>query len=271
MRGLGWVSAAVAASKVPRLLSSPGPLIVMYHGVGGEDGVPVTRLDQQLRALQYRRHVVRMTEAVEAVGQRCAGELAAVTFDDGYRDFAELAVPVVRAYGVHATLFVPAGWIGGVNGWDTGRAEQRAILTGRELRELDPSVVSVGAHGLTHRRLAGLSPAELHTETTVAKHVLEQACGRPVTLFAYPYGQADDFDTAAERAVAEAGFVAACSTRFGRGSQPAERFRLRRLGIEAGDSLEVVERKFDGAYDWVAWKEALGARARRWRRLAASA
>jgi len=71
--------------------------------------------------------------------------------------------------------------------------------------------------------------------------------------------------------VAEAGFVAACSTRFGRGSQPAERFRLRRLGIEAGDSLEVVERKFDGAYDWVAWKEALGARARRWRRLAASA
>jgi peptidoglycan/xylan/chitin deacetylase (PgdA/CDA1 family) len=242
----------------------------MYHGVGGQDGVSVAGLERQLEALRRRRRVVPLTEALEAIGQAHAGAVAAITFDDGYRDFAEFAVPILRAARLFATLFVPAGWIGRVNGWDAGSAEQREILTSRELRGLDPAVISVGAHGLRHRRLTGLGPADLHTETTVAKDVLEQACGRPVTLFAYPYGQADDFDTTAERAVAAAGFVAACSTRFGRGSRPAERFRLRRLGIEPGDSLEVVEGKFDGAYDWIAWKEALGTRARRWRHLAAT-
>jgi peptidoglycan/xylan/chitin deacetylase (PgdA/CDA1 family) len=242
----------------------------MYHGVGGRDGVSVTGLRRQLEALQRRRRVVPLAEAVKTIGHEDASSVAAVTFDDGYRDFAELAVPVIREANASATLFVPSGWIGKVNAWDAGHAELREILTDRELRELEPSVVTVGAHGLKHRRLAGLSLANLRSETIVAKDVLEQACGRSVTLFAYPYGQADDFDQTAEQAVATAGFVAACSTRFGRGSRPQERFRLRRVGIEPGDTLAIVQQKFDGAYDWVAWKESLGVRARRWRRAPAS-
>ena len=239
----------------------------MYHGIGGRDGVPVSGLEAQLEALRRRRRVVPLTEALEAIGREHAGSIASITFDDGYRDFSEFAVPVLRAARLSATLFVPAGWIGSKNGWDNSGAEPRGILSGPELRELDPAVVSMGVHGLTHRRLVGLSPTELRSETTVAKDVLEQAWGRPVTVFAYPHGQADDFDSEAERAVAAAGFVAACSTCFGRGSRPSERFRLRRIGIEHDDSIETVERKFDGAYDWVAWKEALGARARRLRHL----
>jgi len=238
----------------------------MYHGIGGGDGVSVAGLQSQLDALQRRRRVVPLAEAVGTIGHEEASGVAAITFDDGYRDFAELAVPVIRAARASATLFVPAGRIGQANDWDAGRAESREILTGRELRELESSLVTIGAHGLKHRRLARLSAVDLRAETFVAKDVLEQACGRPLTLFAYPYGQADDFDQIAERAVSAAGFVAACSTHFGRGSRPQERFRLRRVGIEPHDTLEVVERKLDGAYDWVAWKEALGVRARHWRR-----
>jgi hypothetical protein len=59
------------------------------------------------------------------------------------------------------------------------------------------------------------------------------------------------FDTTAETPVDDAGFIAACSTN--------ERFRLRRVGLQPGDSLTAVERKLDGAYDWIASKEALGA------------
>jgi hypothetical protein len=96
--------------------------------------------------------------------------------------------------------------------------------------------------------------------------VLEQATGRPVRLFAYPYGLWDDFDAAAESAVASAGFSAACSTHFGRGSAPAERYRLRRVGIEATETLASFRRKLEGAYDWSVWKEDLGVWRRRWGR-----
>jgi peptidoglycan/xylan/chitin deacetylase (PgdA/CDA1 family) len=233
----------------------------MYHGIGGEDGVAVEAFEQQVATLARRRRVVPLRDAVDSLGRPEAYELAAITFDDGYRDFADLALPVLRARGLHATLFVPAAWVGQSNGWDAGRP-QREILTARELRELPPDTVTVGAHGLTHRRLAGMSADQLRAETHDARRILEDACARPVTLYAYPHGQRDDFDAAGERAVADAGFVAACSTRYGRGSRPGERFRLRRVGIEAGDSLARAEQKLDGVYDWIAPKEGLGALAR---------
>jgi peptidoglycan/xylan/chitin deacetylase (PgdA/CDA1 family) len=250
------------------LLPDQGPLIVMYHGIGGKDGVAVEAFEQQVATLARRRRVVPLRDAVESLGRPEAYELAAITFDDGYRDFADLALPVLRARGLHATLFVPAAWVGKSNGWDVGRP-QREILTAPELRALADDTVSIGAHGLSHRRLAGLSADQLRAETHDARQILEDACGRPVTLYAYPHGQRDDVDAAAEHAVADAGFVAACSTCYGRGSGPAERFRLRRVGIEPGDSVARAEQKLDGAYDWMAPKEALGAFARgarrRWR------
>jgi peptidoglycan/xylan/chitin deacetylase (PgdA/CDA1 family) len=188
--------------------------------------------------------------------------VAAITFDDGYRDFAELAVPALRARGLHATVFVPAGHLGGWNSWDAGRAARRAILDAAELRELAAGGVEIGAHGASHVRLRDLDAEALERETGVARRTLESAAGRPVRLFAYPYGLWDDFDAAAEQAVRAAGFEAACSTHFGRGSRAAERYRLRRVGVAAGEPAQAFARKLAGAYDWTAWKEDLGA----WRR-----
>jgi peptidoglycan/xylan/chitin deacetylase (PgdA/CDA1 family) len=238
----------------------------MYHGIGGDDGIPTRSLELQLTALRARRKIVPLAEAVQLLGRPEASSVAAITFDDGYRDFGELAVPILSKLQLHATVFVPGAFLGRTNSWDAGRAAERPIMTGRELSKLETSTVTVGAHGLTHRRLSGLDRVALRAETEEARRIIEDACGVPVTLFAYPYGQADDFDRSAERATEDAGFIAACSTRFGRGSRSSERFRLRRVGIIPEDSLSVVQRKFDGGYDWVAWKEGLGARMRACRR-----
>jgi peptidoglycan/xylan/chitin deacetylase (PgdA/CDA1 family) len=238
----------------------------MYHGLGGADGVVPDQFEAQLDALQQRRRVVSLADAVAALGTSEASALAAITFDDGYRDFSELAVPRLAARGLHATLFVPAGHVGAVNVWDTGRAVERRLLDAGELRALDAASVEIGAHGLNHCRLAALAPDRLRTETAEARRRLEDLCARPVRFFAYPYGQLDDFDLAAEVAVAAAGFEAACSTHFGRGSRADERFRLRRVGITPNDDLASACRKWDGAYDWVSWKERVGASLRRRRR-----
>jgi peptidoglycan/xylan/chitin deacetylase (PgdA/CDA1 family) len=264
------IARGLAAGGVARWVAPRGPLVVMYHGVGGSDGVPTEALRAQLEALKARRRVVPLREAAALLGRPEAHDVAAVTFDDGYLDFAELAAPVLRGCHVHATVFVPGGKIGGENDWDRGRAPAREIMGEAALRALDPLWIEVGVHGLSHRRLRGLDEESLRQETAGARARVEDACGRPAPLFAYPYGQSDDFDRAAERAVADAGFVAACSTRFGRGSRPEEIHRLRRVGIGCRDSLAVVERKLDGAYDWTASKERLGARLRALRGAAAS-
>jgi hypothetical protein len=73
-----------------------------------------------------------------------------------------------------------------------------------------------------------------------------------VTLFAYPYGQADDFDPGPNGQSQQPASGPHAPQHFGRGSRPKEQFRLRRVGIEPDDTLEIVARRFDGAYDWVA-------------------
>jgi peptidoglycan/xylan/chitin deacetylase (PgdA/CDA1 family) len=262
------LSSLLAHTGLLRHLPPAGPLIVMYHGLGGSDGVRPEDFGRHLDLLAARRRIVPLAEAVGALGTEAAHRLAAVTFDDGYRDFARHALPVLRLRGLHATLFVPAAHVGGANVWDQGRAPRREILDAAELRDLDPDVVGIGAHGATHRRLAGLGAAALREETVEARRRLEAVTGRPVRLFAYPYGQLDDFDAAAERAVREAGFLAACSTHFGRGSRTKDRFRLCRVGIETQDSLDGVARKLDGAQDWMRWKERAGSAWRRTLRMA---
>jgi len=259
------IAAALAVTGAHRLLPVSGPLLVMLHGLGGADGVSPALFEALLDRLAERRRIVPLAEAVASLGRAEAAGIAALTFDDGYVDFAEHALPILARRGLHATLFVPAGLLGATNTWDRGHAQERRILDAAALRALDPAHVELGAHGLTHCRLAGLAPAALRAETFEARARLEQACGRETRLFAYPYGQLDDFDAAAQAAVEAAGFRAACSTHFGRGSRPQERFRLRRVGIVAQDTPARIERKLDGAYDWSARKERLGAwlRARR--------
>lgn len=266
---MSWVDEAglrIAKAGLAAWMPAAGPLVVMYHGIGGPDGVCPERFGEQIDCLIERRQVVSLREAVASLGRPSARDLAAITFDDGYRDFRDLALPALSARDLHATLFVPAGRMGGYNDWDEGVFARRDILSDSELRDLDPRRVEIGAHGYTHCRMAGLGEAALDHETRAARVHLEAALGRPVELFAYPYGQGDDFDAAAERAVHRAGFLAACSTRFGRGSGKRDRLRLRRVGIEPRDTLSHVRAKLDGGYDFVAAKEAIGVRMRRARR-----
>ena len=65
------------------------------------------------------------------------------------------------------------------------------IADWEDLRGLDPAVVTLGAHTLTHPILTTLPPAEAEREITGSQRVLEARLQRPVRLFAYPNGDVD--------------------------------------------------------------------------------
>src|SRR5262249_32959433 len=70
----------------------------------------------------------------------------------------------------------------------------------------------VGGHTMTHPRLSSLSDAEQRDEVRRGRETLERIVGRPVKSFAYPYGQAADYDAQSVSIVRETGFTAAVST-----------------------------------------------------------
>lgn len=61
-----------------------------------------------------------------------------------------------------------------------------------ELRRLDPAVVAIGSHTMTHTILPVAPPAEMETEVRDSRRVLERGLERPIDLFAYPNGDLND-------------------------------------------------------------------------------
>ena len=64
--------------------------------------------------------------------------------------------------------------------------EEFDLASWRELRKLDPAIVSIGSHTLTHPILPSTPPAELEAEVRDSRRQLERGLQRPVDLFAYP-------------------------------------------------------------------------------------
>jgi peptidoglycan/xylan/chitin deacetylase (PgdA/CDA1 family) len=59
------------------------------------------------------------------------------------------------------------------------------------LRALDPALVAIGSHTLTHPILTTLDAQEAEKEICGSRELLERRLGRPVELFCYPNGNVD--------------------------------------------------------------------------------
>ena len=92
------------------------PAIAMFHSVSPYDEDPylvtVTpeRFDRQMRWLRRRGlRGVSVGELMSASRHGAGRELIGLTFDDGYADFIEYALPVLARYGFGGTVFPIAG------------------------------------------------------------------------------------------------------------------------------------------------------------------
>ena len=228
-----------------------GLRILFYHRVSNDrDELAVSprsfrhQMDY-LAAQSYR--VVDVSEAVAILDNGAASsKTLGLSFDDGYLDIAEEALPILAERGFSATVFVSTGAIDGWTkfGW---YPEQPQLLGWDEIRELDADgTLRFEAHSLTHANLPTLREAAARQEIAGSKRVLEARLGRPVQLFSYPFGLFGHRDRAL---VAEAGFRAAVTCEPGLNTRWTDRFALRRRQIDARDSLLDFLAKVGGGHD----------------------
>lgn len=212
------------------------PPVLMYHSISPSRLPDPHRVRVHPDGLHrhlglLRRLGLRGVSLAELMAARDRGEargLVGLTFDDGYADFLEHAVPVLSRHGMTATLYVVAGLLGGENEWDEG--PRLRLLDADGVRAVAAAGHEVGSHTLTHVRLAGADPASVAREVAGSRRVLQEVLQAEVPGFCYPWG---DFDAAAAEAARAAGYDHACVT----GDYlPGDRFTVPRSYVAPGDT-----------------------------------
>lgn len=121
--------------------------------------------------------------------------------------------------------------------------QENLPLTSGELRLLAAADgVEIGAHSVTHPRLADLTPGRQRAEIATSKQTLEACVDAPVRSFAYPFGGPDAVDDVAPRLVAAEGLDWACTTLEGRVTSDSDPFRLPRCTVRDWDGPEFGRR-----------------------------
>jgi peptidoglycan/xylan/chitin deacetylase (PgdA/CDA1 family) len=166
---------------------------------------------------------------------------AAISFDDGMRNNYTTALPILKSYGIVATVYVTIEFIDSVSPWIGAQGDNR-MLSEDEIRELGREGWELGAHTMTHPDLAALDYDACRAEIEHSRTALERIGGATVETFAYPFGR---YGPAALAAVRDSGLLAAVST--GRGSWKA--YELRRTMIGAADPTALVVLKLFDRYE----------------------
>ena len=93
---------------------------------------PVYIVEQPAAGFRWRRE-----------GKGLPDKPVLLTFDDGYADLAEYALPVLRRYGFGAGVFIVTGQVGGTNAWDEARSSgTHHLLTREQIRYWAPREAS---------------------------------------------------------------------------------------------------------------------------------
>lgn len=219
--------------------------ILMYHEIQPDDErAPLSPTALTRRQFEHQLDVLRrlgrrtvtfdhLFRMMAGTAPRTGREIM-LTFDDGYESFRSVVTPALLARDMTATVFVPAGAVGGHNAWDVGSKSgypRQSLMNENSLREVAALGMEIGAHGWAHRDLTACSPAETGEEIVNAKSRLQDLLGAQVTIFSYPYGR---YTKAHFALLAEAGYRGAVAVLSRERFVTSNPYAMRRIRIRPG-------------------------------------
>ena len=162
--------------------------ILLYHSISDNEqdlyATPLSVFETDMQWLAKREYKgLSLSRFYKKPEQEKA---IVLTFDDGYRDFMENAVPVLNKHDFSATVFVVGKLIADVSRWRKARL-RTALLDWKEIRTIIDMGHEIGSHGLYHRDLTRLPKEELKEEVFDSKRKIEEGASIIVESFSYPF------------------------------------------------------------------------------------
>lgn len=173
----------ISAQNIEEISDGPKILVLNYHQINNTFNplaVPVNAFADQMNYLVDSGYV---TITPEELAEGLAGEITLpekpvlITFDDGYIDNYTNALPILKALGLRATVFMVPGFVGKPQymNWD-------------QLKEMEKNGITIQSHTMNHMKLEELPDDAIRNELLNSKLALEENLGHPVEFLAYPTG-----------------------------------------------------------------------------------
>ena len=166
----------------------PALRVLCYHRVlptlRGRYTVTTDQLDRQVSYIaQSGFHFIHVRDLLS--GGSLPDRPVLLTFDDGYVDSVEYALPILRRLRVKATFFIVTGYAGDRARWDHDGAP---LMGPRQLRDLDPELIELALHSHSHRAFAELSLGEIEDDLRKNLEFFDSHRIPFTPALAYPYG-----------------------------------------------------------------------------------
>jgi peptidoglycan/xylan/chitin deacetylase (PgdA/CDA1 family) len=188
--------------------------VLFYHLVTDSVTTPwsisTSMFTQQIDWLKERTHVVDLATILAGNRSSSRSEFqTAITFDDGYADTVEYAIPLLIERGLPVTFFVSTHYVesGEQFPHDAALGVSNTPASVTQIQEIAKAGIEIGCHTQSHLDLGQAWPRErLIQEIVDARHRLQDWTGQSIDFFAFPYGQKSNMSQAAVDIVLEAGF-----------------------------------------------------------------
>ena len=162
-------------------ISYSGQAIVplVLHGVftgensGSFEDLSCSKLEEMLEYMHAQQQIHS-----NRTGSSYHSKKFLLTFDDGEISNFELALPLLKKFDRKAVFFVVTNFVG-----------KPGYMDWYQINELLDAGMFVGSHSHTHPEFTSLSLEEARFEFKTSKEILEQALGKEITMFSYPFGK----------------------------------------------------------------------------------
>ena len=204
-------TAFAAQDKMESDLPKNGAVILQYHHVSNKTPkstsvTPEQFTEQMTYLAENGFNVISLSEVITYIknNQALPEKTIAITFDDGYKDIAQNAHPILKTFGFPYTLFVAVEPI---------KHHYGDMMAWSDLIVLSKEGAEIANHSWNHEYLIDRNPNETKAqwEKRIEANILKteaeikDATGQNLKILAYPYGE---YNTALQQLLIKHGFSA---------------------------------------------------------------